>query len=196
MRTALSHLRSSALNGGSILLGGPGAKERFQPPMNADGARARPLPRKACQVGFAIVYQRVDAEAEWEGVRAAKISGDGIIERRARLNGRARLNEGYGWKLSTGISRMGLSQVKHWSRWRTNGHGAIFRRCTARITVVFSIFNRRETHQRTWLGTGWSIFPEFDVDVPMPKGTPIPPRITIIPATPPAENATEETAYE
>jgi hypothetical protein len=61
---------------------------------------------------------------------------------------------------------------------------------------MFNIFKRREIHKRAWLGTGWSIFPEFDVDVPMPKNTAIPPRIIIIPATPGAENATGEAAYE
>ena len=61
---------------------------------------------------------------------------------------------------------------------------------------MFSIFKRRESHQRARLGDGWSIFPEFDVDVPMPANTAIPPRIIVIPATPPGEAATEETGYE
>jgi len=61
---------------------------------------------------------------------------------------------------------------------------------------MFNIFKRHEPHQRAWLGDGWSICPEFDVNVPMPANTAIPPRIIILPATPPAENAIEETAYE
>jgi hypothetical protein len=64
------------------------------------------------------------------------------------------------------------------------------------MKIMFNFFKRRETHQRAWLGTGWSIFPEFDVDVPMPKNTAIPPRILIIPATPDGETAPEQTAYE
>jgi hypothetical protein len=58
------------------------------------------------------------------------------------------------------------------------------------------MFKRRESHQRAWLGTGWSIFPVFDVDVPLPKDTAIPPRILIIPATPSAEKRPDEFAYE
>jgi hypothetical protein len=57
-------------------------------------------------------------------------------------------------------------------------------------------FMRREPHQRARLGDGWSIFPEFDVNIPMPADTPVPPRIIIIPAAPVAENAPEERAYE
>jgi hypothetical protein len=63
----------------------------------------------------------------------------------------------------------------------------------ARMAIVFK---RREPHQRARLGDGWSIFPEFDVNVPMPKDTAIPPRILIIPATPPAEKRPDEFAYE
>ncbi len=58
------------------------------------------------------------------------------------------------------------------------------------------MFWRREPHKRAWLGVGWSIFPEFDVDAPMPKDTAIPPRILIIPATPSAEKRPDEFAYE
>ena len=37
-----------------------------------------------------------------------------------------------------------------------------------------------------WTGTAWrkSIFPVFDFDVPMPKDTPIPPRMVLLPDDP------------
>jgi hypothetical protein len=50
----------SAFIRGSVFLGGLGGKERFQPPMNADGLRTRAFPGKVCQIGFAVVYQRGD----------------------------------------------------------------------------------------------------------------------------------------
>jgi hypothetical protein len=56
-----SHLRSSAFIGGSIFLGGPEGKRKI---LTADERRwspnAGPFPGQACQVGFAVGYQRDD----------------------------------------------------------------------------------------------------------------------------------------
>jgi hypothetical protein len=41
--------------------------------------------RPASDLAVALELLCIDAEVEWEGVRAGKISDEGVIERRARL---------------------------------------------------------------------------------------------------------------
>jgi hypothetical protein len=43
------------------------------------------LHRSACELTVALELLCIDAEAEWEGIHAGKISDAGIAERRARL---------------------------------------------------------------------------------------------------------------
>jgi hypothetical protein len=64
------------------------------------------------------------------------------------------------------------------------------------MAKMLTVFKREEPHKRARLGDGWSIFPDFEVNVPMPKNTAIPPRIIVIPAEPPGENDVEQHAYE
>jgi hypothetical protein len=56
---------------------------------------------------------------------------------------------------------------------------------------------RQPLHERHFIeGFGWSIFPYFDVNVPMPSGTAVPPQVVIVRREPSAGAAATSTGSD